>query len=245
MGVDCRTEPGPRLVTIATVRPACGHWSSALDLFSLFSMKRAAFFLLTAAVALAALSATRSASALGPVDVEVAAKVGGGTSPENSQWAPCALCSLAQLPNALGVGLGVRAGVSFVGFYGGLSFMDYLGSQATDAGPLTESLRSVLYGVEVGYNISVPLLTLRPQLGIGNYTVSGGYSGRPPRRAGGPPYGYPAHFSDSNLYLEPGVTGLLSFCMWIVGADANVLLLTGMSGSQPAFTAHGQVGIKF
>jgi len=123
--------------------------------------------------------------------------------------------------------------------------MDYLGSQATDAGPLTESLRSVLYGVEVGYNIGAPLVTLRPQLGIGNYTVSGGYSGTPPIRPGGPAYGYPAHFGTSNFYLEPGVTGLLSFGIWIVGADANVLFLPGMSGSQPAFTAHGQVGVKF
>jgi hypothetical protein len=33
--------------------------------------------------------------------------------------------------------------------------------------------------------------------------------------------------------------------LWIVGADASVLFLPGLSGSQPAFTAHGQVGIKF
>jgi hypothetical protein len=51
--------------------------------------------------------------------------------------------------------------------------------------------------------------------------------------------------STSKLYLESGVTGLFSLGMWIVGADANVLLLPALSGSQPAFTAHGQVGIKF
>jgi hypothetical protein len=157
-------------------------------------MKSASFLLLTAAAGLSTLSVTRSASALDPVDVEVAAKVGGGTNPQNN---------VADAPNALGFGLGARAGVSLLGFYGGVSFMDYLGSQATDAGPLTESLKSVLYGVEVGHNISVPLLTLRPQLGIGNCTASGGYSGTPPIRPGGPPYGYPAHFSSSNLYLGP------------------------------------------
>jgi hypothetical protein len=198
---------------------------------TLRAMKTASLLLLTAAAGLGALSVTRDGWALGPVDVEVAAKVGGGTNPEkNVAGFP---------PNALGLGLGARAGASLLGFYGGLSFMYYLGaSQDGPAGmgisPNHESLKSVLYGVEVGYNISVPLLTLRPQLGIGNYTLSA--SDTVP--AGGPT-------NTSKLYLEPGVTGVLSFGMWIVGADANVLLLPGLSGSQPAFTAHGQVGIKF
>jgi hypothetical protein len=197
---------------------------------------RTAFVFFCGTITLGALLVTRSASALGPIDVEVAAKVGGGTNPEGG--APALLA-----PNALGFGLGARAGVSVLGFYGGVSFMDYLGTQATDSGGLTESSKSVLYGVEVGYNIGVPLLTLRPQLGVGNYTASGGYSGTIPL-VPGTPGGYPAHFSNSNLYLEPGVTGLLSFGLWIVGADANVLFLPGLSGSQPAFTAHGQIGIK-
>jgi hypothetical protein len=186
--------------------------------------------MLTAA-SLGTLSVTRNAAALGPVDIEVAAKVGGGTNPEkNTGGSP---------PNALGLGLGGRAGVSLFGLYGGVSFMDYLGTKGVYSG-VTESMKSILYGVEVGYNIGVPLLTLRPQLGVGNYTVSGGFNGNAagallPQQ----------NFTKSNLYLEPGVTGLLSFGMLIVGADANVLFLPGLNGSQPAFTAHGQVGIKF
>ena len=169
----------------------------------------------------------RSASALGPVDVEVAAKVGGGSR------------TTSGAPDALGFGFGARAGVSLFGFYGGLSFMDYLGASVSSYGPGPEgaepgkySLRSVLYGVEAGYNIGVPFVTLRPQLGVGNYTLTASSTGLP-------------SFSKSNLYLEPGVTGLLSFGLWLVGADANVLLLPGLSGSQAAFTGHGQVGIKF
>jgi hypothetical protein len=178
-------------------------------------------------------SVTHNAAALGPVDIEVAAKVGGGTNPEkNANGLP---------PNALGLGLGARAGASLFGLYAGISFMDYLGTKGQVDPGGTESLKSILYGVEVGYNIGVPLLTLRPQLGVGNYTVSGSFSGGVAGVASSPP----PNFTNSNLYLEPGVTGLLSFGIWIVGADANVLLLPGMHGSQPAFTAHGQVGIKF
>jgi hypothetical protein len=198
-------------------------------------MQRAAFLLLTVAVGLATLSLPRDASALGPVDVEVAAKVGGGTNPV---LVPSGALGPAQV-NALGFGLGARAGASFSAFYSGVSFMYYFGASqrpyATDTNILIhlESFNSVLYGVEAGYNFNVSFLTVRPQLGVGNYT----------RTASNPDT---TSYNDSSLYLEPGVTGLLSFGMWIVGADANVLLLPGWSGrSQPAFTADGQVGIKF
>jgi hypothetical protein len=198
---------------------------------TLLVMKRASFLMLTAA-SLGTISVTHNAAALGPVDIEIAAKVGGGTNPEKN---------VADLPpNALGLGLGGRAGVSLFGLYGGVSFMDYLGTKGQVYGG-TESLKSILYGVEVGYNIGVPLLTLRPQLGVGNYTVSASYSGGVAGLAAAPP----PNSGASNLYLEPGVTGLFSFGMLIVGADANVLFLPGMHGSQPAFTAHGQIGIKF
>jgi hypothetical protein len=180
--------------------------------------------------ALGTLSFLRSASAIGPVDIEIAAKVGGGTNPilvGSNAMGPAA----PQL-NALGFGLGARAGASFYGFYGGLSFMDYLGSH-DNAG---DSMKTVLYGVEAGYNFGVPLFTLRPQLGVGNYTVTQSGSLSPPES-----------FSSSSVYFEPGLTALVSFGLWIVGADVNVLYLWPSGGwtTQPAFTAHGQVGVKF
>ena len=95
-----------------------------------------------------------------------------------------------------------------------------------------------MYGIEAGYNFSVSLLTVRPQLGIGNYTLTASSPGA-------------TTSSTSNLYLEPGVVGLLSFGQWLVGADANVLFLPGWSDSHPggsskaAFTANGEVGVKF
>jgi hypothetical protein len=51
--------------------------------------------------------------------------------------------------------------------------------------------------------------------------------------------------SKSNLYLEPGVTGLVSLGGWFVGADLNLLFLPGMDNTTTAFTLHGQVGLKF
>lgn len=234
-----RTKAGAVAGTLATGRATSGHWSSALNFFSPFSMKRASFILLTAA-GLGTLSVTRRASALGPVDVEVAAKVGGGTNPVNvpgGQFGP------AQV-NALGFGLGARAGASISGFYGGLTFMYYFGERQrpypTDTNILIhlESFSSVMYGIEAGYNFSVSLLTIRPQLGLGNYTLTASSPGT-------------TTSSSSNLYLEAGVEGLLSLGRWLVGADASTFLLPGWSDSHPggnsreAFTAHGQVGVRF
>jgi hypothetical protein len=125
---------------------------------------------------------------------------------------------------ALGLGFGARAGVSFLGFYGG-SFMDYLEASVSEDTPMPA-------GAEAGYNIGVPFVTLRPQLGVGNYTLTASSTGT-------------ASSNTNNIYLEPGVTGLLSFGLWLVGVDANILLLPGLSGSQAAFTADGQVGVTF
>jgi hypothetical protein len=181
--------------------------------------------LLTVAVGLATLSVTREASAFGPgpVDtIEIAARVGGGTTPVSGG------------PNALGFGLGVRGGATLYGFYGGLSFMDYLGSgqdlPATGGGTTRYSSSSILIGFEGGYEIPISIVTLRPELGVGSYILTQTES---------------VSNSSGSVYFEPGVTGLLTLGRWIVGADANVLFLPWLAGSQPAFTAHGQLGFRF
>jgi hypothetical protein len=192
------------------------------------STRRCAPLLATALLGIGFTCITRDASALGPVDVEVAGKVGYGTNP------------FSGYPNPLGLGLGVRGGVSLLGFYGGLSFMYYIGSSqnvASQGGSI--SAHSVAYGIEGGYGTKLfGLLTLRGQLGLGNFTASGSgaLSG-----------------NSSNLYLEPGLTALLSFGPVLVGADANVLVLPGINDPLPpgqsswdaAFTVHAQGGVKF
>jgi hypothetical protein len=146
-------------------------------------------------------------------------------------------------PNPLGFGLGARGGVSFLGFYGGVNFLYYFGS-SQDVSVLGQSVsvheHTFMYGLELGYGITLlDLLTIRPQVGIGNATFSSSASGSGTVNAdvgGG---------SNSNIYIEPGVTGLVSLGGWFVGADANVLFFPGLDNSKAAFTLHGQIGFKF
>jgi hypothetical protein len=183
--------------------------------------------LIAVATAVLAFSATREARAVGPIDVEVGAIAGVGTTPSNTG---------SGVPNPLGFGIGGRGGVSLFGFYGGLEGMYYFGGSQNGV-----SDHSAMYGVDLGYNIKIANITIRPLLGIGNFTVSasvGDFSG-----------------SNSTLYLQPGGTVLVSLGLLYVGADANVLILTGLAQSNAngtssnqtdiAFTFHGQVGVKF
>jgi hypothetical protein len=181
------------------------------------------------------LALPREAHALGPLGIEIAAKGGYATNPDSSS--PI---------NPLGVGLGGRAGITLLGFYGGVNVLYYLGG-SQDVGPLgTLSEHFLLYGIEAGYGFTLAdVLTIRPQVGVGNATFSASFSGNS------------ASTSASNLYLEPGVTGLIALGQWFVGADANLLVIPGVnsvstsanastsSSTYSSFTVHGQVGIRF
>jgi hypothetical protein len=187
-------------------------------------MRRTSPLFAAAALGAALACIPRDASALGPVDIELAAKAGGGTNPLGGSGQP---------PNPLGFGLGARGGVSIVGIYVGANVLYYLGSSETVLGS-NLSVHSLLYGGELGYDIKVAILTIRPQVGVGNYTLSA------------------TGLSDqNNLYVEPGVTGLVSLGTLFVGADANALILPNMkqldgsSSTSAGFTLHGQVGVKF
>jgi hypothetical protein len=191
-------------------------------------MRRSRTLLVTALLGIGAACVTRDAKALGPIDVEAAAKVGYGTNPFGGGY-----------PNPLGLGLGVRGGVSLLGFYGGLGLMYYVGGNATTSDHNYRSVNSVLYGIEAGYGAKFfDLVTLRGQLGLGNFTMN---------QSGTTGSGNP-----SNLYLEPGLTALASFGILLVGVDANVLILPGIadpingqSSWDAAFTVHAQGGVKF
>jgi hypothetical protein len=195
-------------------------------------MRRTSVLLVAGALAAALTCIPRDAHALGPIDIELGARVGGATNPFGGNPQP---------PNPLGFGLGARGGVTLFGFYGGLSVMYYFGgSQSATLGTtsVSSSYNSLLYGGELGYNIKVALLTIRPLLGIGNYSLNTSNS------PGG-------SSSNNNLYLEPGLTGLISLGTWFLGADANALILPSMkqpdqsTSTNVAFTLHGQVGVRF
>ena len=171
-------------------------------------------------------TSSKEAHALGPLDLEVGAKVGVGTNPVSNS--PI---------NPLGLGIGGRAGVTLLGFYGGLNIVDYLGGSL---GPVSAS--ALEYGLELGYTIKFLMLRVRPQVGFGNITFNGSDSASP----------IPVP-SQSSFYLEPGLTALATFGILFVGADANALIVTsGPSNSlgsttstDVGFTLHGQVGLTF
>jgi hypothetical protein len=200
----------------------------------------------TASIAVAAftlgaatLAMTRDAHALGPVDVEVGARVGLATSPASTASS-----------NPLGFGLGARGGVDFLGFYGGVQFMYYFGGTdhlaafcsavpGTPCGASAFSTHTLMYGIEAGYGIPlIDVLTIRPQIGLGDAIFSSSASGPGVANPG-------SRGSNGNLYLEPGVTGLFSPGGWFVGADANLLFFPAMNDSRASFSLHGQVGLKF
>jgi hypothetical protein len=173
---------------------------------------------------------TTEAHALGPLSLEVGINAGYGTNPDSN--APF---------NPLGVGLGGRAGVSIFGFYGGVDGEYYLGGSTdenTAFGTVHVSAHTLKYGAQLGYNVGIPFVTIRPQIGLGNLTVSGSATGFPDT-------------SDSSFYVEPGVVGLITLGMYFFGADANALLITGFKDSsgntslKTSFTMHGQLGLTF
>lgn len=170
------------------------------------------------------LSFSVNADALGPVDIEIAAKAGTATG----SFGP------------LGFGIGGRAGVSIGGLYAGVDVIDYLGATSTCGGcsvpPGVDSLQQrqggLLYGIEGGYNFKFSQITIRPQLGLGNFALWG---------AVGDPRATTNYF-----YAEPGVAWLVSLGKVIVGVDAAALVLLARGGGGGlGVTAHGQIGVTF
>jgi hypothetical protein len=181
-------------------------------------MKGASVLLLAAAAGAGTLSISRDAHALGPIDLEIGAKVGYGTNPTGDTIDP------------LGFGIGGRAGVSIFSIYAGLSAMYYFGGSASN-GAGSRDGKATLYGLELGYGFSLAFLTLRPQIGVGFY--NGNFTTPPPSDGDG-----------RNVYLEPGLTAIIPFGIWFAGADANLFFLPGQNHSGTGFTFHGQFGLK-
>jgi hypothetical protein len=178
---------------------------------------------------------TTEAHALGPLDLEIGAKAGFGTSPGGSS------------PNPLGFGIGGRVGAQIFGLYGGLALMNYFGESQTMAQGVSVSRHALHYGVEGGYGSKFGPLTLRAQVGVGNYTENVDVSVSAPSTT----TVVPASGSRSSLYVEPGITAMIALGTFFVGADATILVLPsrteldGTTSFDAGFTLHGQIGVKF
>jgi hypothetical protein len=206
-----------------------------------------------AAVALAS-TVSRDARAIGRVDVEVGAIAGAGTLPTHQGNGAVVSGSSGQaVPNPLGFGLGGRAGAGLYGLYVGVEGMyDFGGSGAYGV-----KASSDLVGVDVGYSFKLPIVTIRPLVGLGNFkeTVSG--LPQPAYVAGSGPCSAPSSQSYDTLYVQPGITVLVSLGGFYVGADANLLLLTGLpeyagrncsnghDQLELALTFHAEAGVRF
>jgi hypothetical protein len=189
-------------------------------------MKNASILVAAAIFGVGTISFSRSAWALGPVDLEVAARGGIATNLSSGD------------PNPLGFGLGARAGVDlFTTLYAGVTGTYYFGNSADGI-----SAHSVQYGVEAGYNIYLlklvgmpdivgKMIDLRPQIGAGNLTVTAEFDG--------------VSADSSNFYLEPGLVGLVNVGAFLAGVDVNVLWVPNATNANAPITAHAQLGVKF
>jgi hypothetical protein len=187
-------------------------------------------------VPIALVASPESARALGPVDIEATARGGVGTNPSSKPG----------FANPLMAAIGGRLGVSYFGAYAGVSLDYYVGASGTiyavgsGSGTVGGSTRTIMFGAELGYGIQpIRLLTIRPQLGLGNAdrqleVVGVGYLSNPVLPG------------DTNyFYVEPGLVGLLSFGAFLVGADVNLLLFPTASDWSAASVVHAQAGVKF
>jgi hypothetical protein len=156
----------------------------------------------------------------------------------------------------LAYGLGARAGASIESLYFGVSLIEYFwGSQTTPPPPgsglpgsplgapstgakVTE--QALLYGIALGYDLK-PLkwLTIRPEVGAGlltKTTTTTATTTCAPDCA--------STDTQTNAYIEPGVTGLVGLGPYLfAAADADLILVP--SGTGLASALHGQFGIRF
>jgi hypothetical protein len=119
-------------------------------------MRTHALLLAASVTTLFTLAVARPANALGPIDLEIAGKLGYGS-------------------DHLGLGVGGRAGISIFGLYAGVNLVDYpsLSIPATLAGA-SVSGSALAYGGEVGFGIKIAMLTIRPLVGFGDLNTSVG-----------------------------------------------------------------------
>ena len=102
------------------------------------------------------------------------------------------------------------------------------------AQPVQQSRSALLYGFEAGYNFKFSRVTIRPQLGLGDFRLSSAY---------GDPTPGPVSDVSNYFYLEPGVVGLVSLGVLFVGADVGALFFPTWPNT--ALTVHGQIGVTF
>ncbi len=158
--------------------------------------------------------------------------------------------------NPFGIGFGGHAGISVDDFYAGVRVVDFLGGTDVDV-----SYRSLLAGIEVGYDFRVrlserTLFAVRPQVGLGDALV---YYTDPSlamvdvvsTASGSSSSTKSDTLTVNSLYLDPGATVTLSYGVSYLSINGSVLMLPGIVyGGEDATTwiSYGSrvsVGLRF
>jgi hypothetical protein len=158
--------------------------------------------------------------------------------------------------NPFGIGFGGHAGLSIDDFYVGARVVDFLGGTDVDV-----SYRSLLAGIEVGYDFRVHLpqqwfFAVRPQLGVGDAVV---YYTDPAlakvdvvsSASGSSSTTTSDTLTVNSLYLDPGVTATLSSGVVYLSINGSILLLPGIvyGGAEAttwiSYGSRVSVGLRF
>jgi hypothetical protein len=158
-------------------------------------------------------------------------------------------------PPLVGGGPGVRAGVSALGVYAGLSFIDLLSeSSCVDYFPGScGSAHAASYGLELGYGRTFfGRLLVRGLLGIGDRILTS--DGTSETCSGTVPCSIPvtttSHASRGDLYLAPAVFVGVTWGPVLVGADATLVYMPtagspdSLSAAFASLSLGGQLGLR-
>jgi hypothetical protein len=152
-----------------------------------------------------------------------------------------------------GGGVGARAGASYLGIYGGLTYMDYFSE-----GSCTDSNRSACgtshgfsYGVEGGYGrMFAQRLIVRAQLGIGDHVNNLEGTTFTCQGNGAPCSTITSHSSIHFLYLEPALVIAMSLGPVLAGIDGSVFFMPQVddpaigSTTVTQFRVGAQLGVR-
>jgi len=195
-------------------------------------MKRLASLVAAAAVSSAIVLSARDASALG---AEVGADIGYGLKPFGD--------SAAQTANRFGLGVGGHAGFEVFNIYFGASIRYYFsdGSNLVTApvgSPSYHNLTQTLQvGGEIGYQINVLILTLRPYVWAGPTMYM--------ETADNPAVSLQ---NSTRFSLAPGLLARLKVVSpFYIGADVRYSIILGGEGEDPntQLSFMGSLGLAF
>ena len=152
-------------------------------------------------------------------------------------------------------GIGVRVGLSYLGVYGGLSYMDYFseGSCLDSTGLSCGSSHGRSFGLEGGYSRTFfRMVMVRVQFGIGDYLMTSESTSMAACAdiACSTPLTMSSQSSTNSIYLQPEILLALTLGPVLVGPDASLFYMPtpavwdGTGRSFAAFMMGLQLGIR-